>query len=209
MPNTIQGKQILQLRFLAPALDHWIKINTQVAQAWQSDGDVPWWYNERALLSMIAGAIWQTKGIAFEEYSTEKRMRSQRNNVNLYSGRQDLFIQIGKEVLIGECKVCWSGATLRKVNPSTRINRTLDIACADIKKTKPNGQRRIGIVFARPYIRGIHRSIVSTLVKKWIATVRDGVNYSCCAWVFPSQSRFIQGDDEDVIPGVAVFIREV
>jgi hypothetical protein len=37
--------------------------------------DAAWWYNERAILSLFAGAIWSSNGWAFEEFATTKRER--------------------------------------------------------------------------------------------------------------------------------------
>lgn len=63
----------LPLRCLRPVLEKWISVNRELAVHWASAGDAPWWYNERALISVFAGAVWRTGGHAFEEYSTEKR----------------------------------------------------------------------------------------------------------------------------------------
>ena len=59
--------------------------------------DNPWWYNERASLSVLAGAAWTLKDwFALEEFSTIKRMRTLAPSVDeghLRNGRCDLFIR--------------------------------------------------------------------------------------------------------------------
>jgi len=58
--------------------------------------DNPWWYNERASLSILAGAAWSMDGwVAMEEFSTQKRLRTLAPGVDagsLRHGRCDLYI---------------------------------------------------------------------------------------------------------------------
>jgi hypothetical protein len=51
----------------------WITNNKDLVRSWR--GDLPWWYNERASISVLAGAAWGTGGLAFEEYSEDKKAR--------------------------------------------------------------------------------------------------------------------------------------
>ena len=38
--------------------------------------------------------------------------------------------------------------------------------------------------------------------------VKEGVDYTCCAWVFPENSRTFH-DKHEIFPGVGVFIKEI
>lgn len=92
----------------------WIKVSAQphnpelrkLLNAWvdtigrytSSFEDNPWWYNERAILSTLAGAAWTLKGwIALEEFSTTKRLRTLAPSVDhgnkLRHGRCDLYVR--------------------------------------------------------------------------------------------------------------------
>ncbi|MBG0847374.1 hypothetical protein H3222_19405 [Pseudomonas chengduensis] len=43
--------------------------------------DNPWWYNERASLSTLAGAAWSSGWSALEEYSSVKRQKAPADGV--------------------------------------------------------------------------------------------------------------------------------
>ena len=207
MVQAIQGKHVPDLRLFAKTLESWIEITTHIAKAWQPD-DIPWWYNERALLSIFAGAVWLAGGIAFEEFSTEKRVPGKRSGGALYSGRQDLFIQIGKNEFLAESKILWSAASAPSAQPSVTIGKALDQACKEVLRTPPEyGERRLGIVFARPHVRWKYQESINSHIKRWLEEARQ-VGYSCCAWVFPAETRTF-GNDRHIFPGVATFIREV
>jgi len=205
MVQAIQGKHVPDLRLLARTLESWIGTTTRIAKAWQPD-DAPWWYNERALLSIFAGAVWLARGIAFEEFRAEKRVPGKRTRA-LYLGRQDLFIQIGKNVFLAESKVVWSAASASSAQPNVTIGKALDQVCEEVRRTPSDGDRRLGIVFARPYVRWKHQESIDYHIERWLEKARQ-VEYSCCAWVFPAESR-VFGNELHILPGMAVFIREV
>ena len=203
MVQAIQGKHVPDLRLFAKTLESWIETTTRIAKAWQPD-DIPWWYNERALVSIFAGAVWLAGGIAFEEFRTERRVPGKRTR---YSGRQDLFIQIGKNRFLAESKILWSAASAPNAQPSVTIGKALDQACEEVQRTPSYGERRLGIVFARPYVRWKHQELIDSHIERWLEKARQ-IGYSCCAWVFPAESR-VFGDELNILPGMAVFIREV
>jgi hypothetical protein len=205
MVQAIQGKHVPELRLFARTLESWIETTTRIAKAWQPD-DIPWWYNERALLSIFAGAVWLAGGIAFEEFRTEKRVPGKRTRA-LHPGRQDLYIQIRKNGFLAESKILWSAASAPNAQPSVTIDKALDQACKEVRRTPSYGERRLGIVFARPYVRWKHQESIDSHIERWLEKARQ-VGYACCAWVFPAESR-VFGNELHILPGMAVFIREV
>ena len=207
MPRTIRGKDMPKLRILSRVLEQWVKINIRCARAWEADKHVPWWYGERALLGMLAAAVWLEGGIAFEEFSTRKRVGVKEAGPRIYAGRQDLLIHVRGEVFIAEAKSCWSDATSSETNLAVWIDKRLDAACADIQKTPSSGKKRLGLLFVTPYIRRSQSASAAKRIKSWLESARK-VNYSCCAWVFPGRSRFV-GKPRNICPGIALFIREV
>ena len=52
----------------------------KIADDWAHSRDVPWWYNERASLSVFARAVWASGEVAFEEFFEEKRTVSRRTH---------------------------------------------------------------------------------------------------------------------------------
>ena len=78
-------------RDLRRAFVEWQKLMED--RSWYDEGDAPWWYNERAVMSLFVGAVWKSKGWAFEEYSTSKRFKTRRGRgTRAYGGRGDLAI---------------------------------------------------------------------------------------------------------------------
>lgn len=206
MPQTIQGKHLPQLRLFKDVLDQWIETNIRVTKSWFPY--VPWWYNERALLSFFAASVWRADSVAFEEFSAEKRHPKETKIGSPYTGRQDLYIEIGRHKFMCEAKICWSGMTLANMQPHMHIDEMLNKACSDVRKARAfDGERRLGIAFARPYIRAAKREFMDERINTWLREIRR-VEYSCCAWVFPLKARGVTGG-RDLLPGVAVFVREV
>lgn len=70
------GVYTSKLRILRPILRQWVTINRKLAKRWEEYRDAPWWYNERASISVLAGAAWKTNGYAFEEYVGDKRTKT-------------------------------------------------------------------------------------------------------------------------------------
>jgi hypothetical protein len=191
------------LRFLTPVLKKWISLNKSVAKAWQNN-DVPWWYGERACLSILAGAIWKSGGIAFEEYSFEKRKK--RRSKHRVNGRNDLYFMWKGAEFIVEAKYSSFGASKIQEEPNEGIQECLENAREDVRKCSAPGQRRLAVAFVRPYFPISQKNKISQNLEKWINNLKK-VNYSCAAWVFPKDSRYFKGNYYG--PGIAILIKEV
>lgn len=210
MATTLSGNLIRSrnLRTMNRVLNRWIQSNVLLAIAWKSSDDVPWWYNERASLSVFAGAVFRTGGIAFEEYIEDKRKANLRGKLGKpYRGRTDIYFQLGSSEFIGEAKQWYSGATSMSSDPAICIKRRLKAACNEVRRTKPYGQRRVGILFAIPYIKKTYKGDLTDRVERWIDEIKK-VDCSCCSWVFPATSRMICLDG-NIYPGVGLFIKEI
>src|SRR5690606_5499082 len=74
------------------------------------DDDVPYFYNERASLSVLCGAAWRSGYLALEEYVAIKGGESDKPNgrIDLYIGQRDgdeeICIEAKHEVLPPDCK---------------------------------------------------------------------------------------------------------
>lgn len=76
----VRGVHGGSLRQLARALHRWLRIMEDPVWWKDDEEDAPWWYNERALLSLFAGAVWLSKGWAFEEFAAMKRQKGRVKN---------------------------------------------------------------------------------------------------------------------------------
>jgi hypothetical protein len=208
--SKIEGYRCKRIRCFEQIFREWIRGTTEIADQWKKCRDVPWWYNERAALSVLAGAIWRAGGFSFEEYSDQKRRIGKRTRRfrALYPGRVDLYFSWAGFDFIGEAKDTWSGFSQKNGHPAPRMTKCLKLACADIKKTAPWGQRRLGIAFAMPYFRKATKSQIDQKILAWVEALED-LETSAYAWVFPQSSRYIHDSDGNFCPGVAVLIKEV
>lgn len=112
--------------------------------------DVPYHYNERATLSIFAGAIWRSHpdNYVLEEFCTDK------SGTDLcYRGRQDIWFRMSGQSCCAEAKQLWI--------PLYRTRKTADrlftvvrqeLAAAETNLPKGSADRPLGILFAVPYI---------------------------------------------------------
>lgn len=207
MTSNIKGTHCPHLRF-SKILRRWVSTNIRFS----NEGyDNPWYYNERALISLFAGAVWAEGGLALEEFSVYKRTGKKRKP--LYSGRSDLYLSIGNSHFIAEVKHAWSGATRVSIKTATYVQDKLSEACDDIRKYPREKLRKLGILFAMPYfsksyIRRWGKKPMDEQLQKWVTIMKENIEYSCVAWVFPQEARDFRYKTE-FYPGIAVFIKEV
>jgi len=207
MLRTMAGENFKGLKMFRGVLNEWRKANILCAKEWEG-GDVPWYYNERAHLGLLASSVWKKNGIAFEEFVTrKKRKRVRKRKFRSYSGRQDIYICLLNQEFIGEAKNCWIKlSSLNRISAKS-INNKLKVAGEDTRKCPKYGEKRIAVVFAIPMIQSSEKKNIDKFLKKWIETVVSDVNFSCCSWIFPSITRNFRYNDS-IYPGIALFIKE-
>ena len=170
---------------------------------------MPWAYEERPLVGTLAAATWLAGGRAFEEYGDIKRTRykTKVGFKGAYHGRVDLLIETRAGDFLVEAKRCWSGASGMNARPPIRIEKCLEDACRCARNNRAQGKyRRLGILFAVPYISKLRSHDVDHCIMNWIKSVKK-VQCSCRAWVFPKEERI--GWANETCPGVAILVREV
>lgn len=93
------------------------------------------------------------------------------------------------------------------VIPTTteKLRNKLLEACDGISICPRDGQRKLGILFAMPYVAKSQKAHVDEFPDEWLAAVMS-VKRSP-SWVFPTESRHIAG--LSICPGVALLIKEV
>lgn len=208
MTKTKKGEYCKRGLPLLPVLCEWRKLNERIADEWHY-WDVPWWYNERASFSVLAGAIWNSGEFAFEEFSDEKRRSSPRSlrSHKLYNGRVDLYFNIRGKDFIAEAKICWPRCGRLNFFRQNMIENSLADACRDIRKSKPYGQRRLGMLFVAPRWRSSLKHEIDHRIDVWISRIKE-IDCDAMAWTFPAGARRFQ-EYGYIYPGVAVFIKEV
>jgi hypothetical protein len=209
-PEKISGSNSGDIRCLKPILEEWIKCVSELAEEWKHKKKVPWWYNERASLSVFAGAIWRAGGLCFEEYSDPKRTMGGRNHRSgsLYHGRVDLYFSWHGFDFIAEAKSTYSGFSRNDDRASDRLARWLKKSRDDVRPIPRNGQRKLAILFARPFFKKSCESQIDEKLNKWVEMLQ-GLDTNAYAWVFPPCARNTWSSDDDFCPGEAVLIKEV
>lgn len=109
-----------------------------------TDALAAYWYNERATLSSLAGALWQNpKSKVLEEYTT---YRSD-GGVERY-GRADLWWSLADQVeYVIEAKQFWP---LTTKSLTEKASLYLDVAESQCQADRYGGDNRLAIVFCAP-----------------------------------------------------------
>ena len=206
----LEGSNSGRIRTLKPILDEWTTCVSEITDEWKQKNDVPWWYNERASLSIFAGAIWRRGGFCFEEYSDKKRTVEGRNHRNrpLYHGRVDLHFSWHGHNFIAEAKKTYSGFSQSRNSARNRLTNWLEKACSDARLLQKKKQRSLGILFARPMFKKNIESKIDEKLDQWVQMLAD-INTDAYAWVFPECARHKWSSDGYFCPGEAVLIKEV
>jgi hypothetical protein len=82
-------------------------------------------------------------------------------------------------------------------------------ARVNIRQSYPDGQRRLGILFARPYFgKKVEPKTMNEHIQLWVDNLA-ALETSSYAWVFPQCVRNMRGSDGNYYPGEAILIKEI
>jgi hypothetical protein len=203
--NTSSGLNIKSLQLLRPVLRKWIQLNNKLD--WFQEQDAPWWYNERASVSFYAGAVWQSKGWSFEEFSTEKIITSKRN---IQIGRCDIVFSINDKAFSAEAKQIWPTLTSNFKSTTDNVNKSLYISCKEALKNIDIGYTCLGMVFVTPQLHISKKDHIDYYIKGLIDQLLR-IDFSTIAWVFPKMTRNLRPDNKNrnyIFPGVILIIKK-
>jgi hypothetical protein len=203
------GSTSFQLQIVRKVLEEWLRLMED--KHWGQD-DAPWWYNERASLSLFAGAVWNCGGWVFEEYTTNKGSKSKRSKKRRY-GRGDIYFQIGRQKFIAEAKQCWPASGKRAVARHTGGTETLKQTLEDARKDardlpRERGGRRMGLVFASPRLPLSDKAILNELVQG-LKEELPNLKGTTLAWTFPARCRNLKGKDGYYYPGTILLMKPI
>lgn len=191
------------LKLLERPLAEWIRLNRTLGRRWMHyASDCPWWYNERALLSVFVGAVWRTGNAALEEYSEYKRSKTKHT-----AGRIDLWFSTGNHEFWVEAKACEVPIT-RISKQAETIKEVMAQAKEDVCRLKPDGYtRRLAMTFVAPYLTKGHEEKFADRISEFIDLVKC-TRPDAMAWVFPNLKKLPKYKNW-VSPGIMVLIKEV
>ncbi len=186
-------------------LDEWMTVMLRYFRI--SGKDLPYWYNERANVGMLAAAAWRCGYVALEEYADSKRKADNEEN---YQGRVDLWIGRPESKLgeLIEAKVSW--INLLNEDFKTHLRDALTPAIADARNTKTGKSlATYGICFIVPWMDiKLPQENVEQRIDDLIKAM-DDLDIDIKAWYFPSQFREIQNMYKQIYPGVMIMGKQV
>lgn len=103
--------------------------------------------------------------------------------------------------------MCWPRCSRINGDSLKMIKRRLGEACADIRISKPYGQRRLGILFVVPRWKKELRHDIDSRIDAWVSNI-SGLDCDAAAWIFPAHTRKLRLGST-LYPGSAVLIKEV
>jgi hypothetical protein len=146
-----------RLAFLCPALTTMFSIMDRYIEKFDRKGqmDRPYFYNERATLSVFAGAIWRShpSNLVLEEYCAEKTWPGGR-----YKGRFDIWFAIENQSCYAEAKQSWPAVSAFDAEEGQEIINLLraeaDVSQDNVRDDLKKGSvdHALSIVFVTPLI---------------------------------------------------------
>lgn len=184
-----------------------------------------WWYNERASISILAGAAWGLGWSGLEEYSSLKRARLIVDGVEDEKhrlGRVDLYLINKKTSFTFEAKQAWQRIG-GQAEGTQYVKKGLEDAWDDSGDLiKQHSDRRFAATFIVPSLpiraismkdgSGIDSGRLSTELKSWLARsggfCRNPGKETAFAYVFPRLgTREFNGLSRH-FPGVVIVLEE-
>lgn len=225
--KTIKGIKVAEEDTeLGILLKAWVKAIERYTDA--NERDNPWWYNERASLSVLAGAAWSLKGWhALEEFSTLKRLRTIESGVDagsLRNGRCDLYVQSPTTSYAIEAKQAVQSIGSRS-DGHTYMARAMQGAWEDTGDLSNwEADRRFAVTFVVPTLpmndvvlgkaktAQVCASKVEQFTMGWLADqtsfIGPSMKQTAFAFVFPKLGNSHYLFSDKYFPGVVVIFEE-
>jgi len=195
---------------LKPVLRKWHNLNSVYLN--KNEFDCPWWYNERASISILAAAAWKCGYTALEEFSTVKRkVKRDRHE----PGRCDLRIRVGSKEFQFEAKQVRARLGNKRKKDDIKIIwesilDSLNRARRDAGRLDSKGVKRLGLLFVSPIIPITLSddlddrldNLIDLLKKKKKRNEIDAIS-----WFFANDWKSFK-DEHNIYPGVFLLIRE-
>lgn len=187
---------------LEPVLQSWATCTQQYIDVCNG-GDLPYWYNEQANVSILAGAAWKADWTAIEEYQISK-VATEADERSTLIGRNDLYIANHDHEFCIEAKVAYANINFleraEKHIKAKCAEATLDASRLDYKAP------RLGAVFVAPY----STDIVATdaQIQSFQAMLLK-FGAQALAWVKPDKAQVTMSHDKRFYPMVALLLMPV
>lgn len=186
-------------------IEEWILLIDRFCRI--TDGDTPYWYNERANIGVLAGACWRAGYVALEEFQYEKGYV----NKPKWTGRADLWFEGDKTSILVEAK--YKCISLNSRDHIQTITPILECALKDAKQSKGGLKdlTAMGMVFVPVYIpTSADIDKVNERIHALIQIIQNELAGKLVFWHFPAAARELKSANEkNFWPGLFVVAEEV
>lgn len=184
---------------LEPILRSWIACIEHYVDVWQGD-DLPYWYNERGNVSVLAGAAWRAGWLALEEYQMGKHGTEHKE---LTGGRNDLCLANSQHEFYIEAKVAYLNITELDRSASRLAQIAFD-AVQDARRLSCDAQK-VAAVFIAPYAADGH--LKDAQIERFI-NMLNARRDDALAWVRPAMDTLPLSHENRVYPLAALMLIE-
>lgn len=209
MRNSVyQGMSVGNLKSLRPVFERWQILNEELRRNWRDKGenDAPWWYSERASLSVFAGAVWLCNGGVLEEFGARKTERERSGKKIRYTGRCDLWFRYEANEFMAEAKQRWLNLSSSVQENIERISYSLDEASGDCRCGPRFSGKRLAMVFASPRLALSKQDSLEESLKDFLQACQK-VRGADIVWTFPSGAGMAVSESDMLYPGIVLFVR--
>lgn len=184
---------------LEPVLHSWITCTQRYINVWDGD-DLPYWYNEQANVSILAGAAWKADWSAIEEYQISK-IATEANERTSLIGRNDLYIADDNNGFCIEAKVAYVPID-NLAYARDRIMDKCKLATVDAGRLDYS-EPKLGAVFIAPY--SLDRPASSEQIQAFQIMLQALPN-DALAWICPDNAQKTPSHDDKRYPMVALLL---
>ena len=161
------------LRWMKDILEKWQEIHQDFSDEWRDIHDGPFWHIERPQVSVLAGAVWLSGGLALEEFQSPKGSPSER-----WEGQTDLALTFGQGSEKRKCAVeakadCWVDITETEDRWNDKVRDRLQKAVNGTRETlagddKGQYSEGLAVLFIVPHQYGRIRKGRLEKFEKWL-----------------------------------------
>ncbi|ROM62649.1 hypothetical protein BK653_28120 [Pseudomonas brassicacearum] len=182
-----------KLEFLRPVLERWFDCIDRY-NAVRGDNDTPYWFDERANLSLLSAAAWMAEMVTLQNAPTRKQNEEGERNVSA-----DLFIASTEERAFIQATQRWP-----KVN-NLNLTQPLQEVTSDAKRISYASDLKLGCLFVSP--QKAQQSATPEELQDMIDDLQKE-NTCAVAWYFPYAYRKLRNEAGLYHPGIAVLFKQ-
>ncbi|MFJ7795368.1 hypothetical protein [Pseudomonas sp. NPDC096950] len=182
-----------KLEFLRPLLERWFDCIDRY-NAVRGDNDTPYWFDEKANLSLLSAAAWMAEMVTLQQTPTRKQTEEGERNA-----RADLFIATSEERAFLQATQRWP-----KVN-SLNLTQALADITSDARRISYASDLKLGCLFVAP--QKAQQSATPEELQDMVDDLQK--EHTCAvAWYFPYAYRKLRNEAGQYHPGIAVLFKE-